>query len=115
MRCGEGDLTGLGPAAGAPPPSSSGARITQPAAPGVEPELKLLGRRVDEALSGLDEYLDRALLSGREEVRVVHGHGTGRLREAVRQHLTGHRAVAEHRPGGEGEGGDGATVVTLRV
>jgi DNA mismatch repair protein MutS2 len=80
---------------------------------GVAAELDLLGERVAAALDRLDDYLDRALLEGRTEVRIVHGHGTGRLREAVRAHLRGHPAVASWRPGERGEGGNGATVVTL--
>jgi DNA mismatch repair protein MutS2 len=51
------------------------------------PELNLIGERVEPALARLDEYLDRALLAGGPEVRVVHGHGSGRLRQAVREHL----------------------------
>jgi len=76
-------------------------------------ELHLLGRTVDEALPALDKFLDASARQGRAEVRVVHGHGTGRLRVAVRAHLSGHPQVASFRPGGPGEGGDGATVVTL--
>jgi DNA mismatch repair protein MutS2 len=45
---------------------------------------------------------------------VIHGHGSGRLRDAVRQHLRGHRGVAEVRSGAPNEGGNGATVVTFR-
>ena len=78
------------------------------------PELNLIGERVEPALDRLDEYLDRALLAGGPEVRVVHGHGSGRLRQAVREHLRSHPAVAAHRPGERDEGGNGATVVTLR-
>lgn len=77
-------------------------------------ELKLVGRRVEPALDDLDSYLDRALLSTLPEVRIVHGHGSGRLRDAVREHLRGHPAVESQRPGRGNEGGDGATVVTLR-
>jgi len=83
-------------------------------APDVPAELHLLGQRVEPALAALDDYLDRALLSARPDVRVVHGHGTGRLRDAVREHLRSHPAVAGQRPGAPNEGGDGATVVTLR-
>ena len=77
-------------------------------------EINLIGMRVEPALEQLDAYLDQALLSSRKEVRVVHGHGSGRLREAVRQHLRGHRGVAEVRSGAPNEGGNGATVVTFR-
>ena len=78
------------------------------------PELHLIGLRVEEALEVLDGWLDRALADGRGEVRVVHGHGTGRLRDALRQHLRRHPAVAAFRAGAPNEGGNGATVVTLK-
>jgi DNA mismatch repair protein MutS2 len=80
----------------------------------VPAELHVIGQRVEPALEKLDAYLDQALLAGRSELRVVHGHGTGRLKRAVREHLRGHPAVASFRPGEPNEGGDGATVVTLR-
>ena len=80
----------------------------------VPPELNLIGMRVEPALEELDSYIDRALLASRREVRVVHGHGTGRLRQAVRDHLRSHAAVAAQRQGAPNEGGNGATVVTLR-
>ena len=80
----------------------------------VPPELNLIGLRVEPALAELEAYLDRALLASRREVRVVHGHGSGRLRQAVRQHLRAHRGVAGIRAGAPNEGGDGATVVTFR-
>jgi DNA mismatch repair protein MutS2 len=80
----------------------------------VPAEINLIGVRVEPALEQLDGYLDRALLAARREVRVIHGHGTGRLRQAVREHLRGHPAVSELRGGEANEGGNGATVVTLR-
>jgi DNA mismatch repair protein MutS2 len=76
-------------------------------------ELVLVGRRVAEALDDLDRFLDAARLAGHEEIRVVHGHGTGRLRAAVREFLADHDQVRAHRPGGPAEGGDAATVVKL--
>jgi len=79
------------------------------------PEINLIGKRVEPALEELDSYIDQALLSHRPEVRVVHGHGTGRLRQAVREHLRGHSGVASVRSGAPNEGGNGATVVTLRT
>ena len=77
-------------------------------------EVLLLGMRVDEAEERLDRFLDQAVLSGHDEVRIVHGHGTGRLRDAVRAHLDGHHAVARWRKGRDNEGGNGATVAALR-
>jgi DNA mismatch repair protein MutS2 len=69
---------------------------------------------VEEALNKVDDYLDQALLASKLQVRIVHGHGTGRLKKAVRDHLRGHPAVDTFRPGKPNEGGDGATVVRLR-
>ena len=76
-------------------------------------ELHLLGKTVDEALPEVERFLDACIKDGRTEVRIVHGHGTGRLRAAIRSHLKTHPLVDAFRPGGTGEGGDGATVVTL--
>jgi DNA mismatch repair protein MutS2 len=87
-------------------------RVSAPSAP-APGELVLVGRRVEEALRALDRFLDAAQLAGQEEVRIVHGHGTGRLRAAVREHLEAHELVKSHRPGGRAEGGDGATVALL--
>ncbi|MDH3253498.1 MAG: Smr/MutS family protein [Acidobacteriota bacterium] len=76
-------------------------------------ELDLRGQRVEAGLDALDSYLDRALLASMVDVRVVHGHGSGQLKQAVREALGNHPAVAKWRPGGRGEGGDGATVIVL--
>jgi dsDNA-specific endonuclease/ATPase MutS2 len=76
-------------------------------------ELHLLGKTVDEALPEVDRFLDASSRLERTDVRIIHGHGTGRLRIAVRAYLREHPQVAAFRPGGAGEGGDGATVVTL--
>jgi len=80
----------------------------------VPPEINLIGQRIEPALEELDVYLDRALLAARREVRIIHGHGSGKLRQAVREHLRGHRGVAGLREGAPNEGGNGATVVSLR-
>jgi DNA mismatch repair protein MutS2 len=86
---------------------------SQPAAsPGVE--LDLRGQRVDEALDALDRYLDAAYLAGLPWVRIIHGKGTGRLREAIRQVLTEHSQVASFEKGAENEGGEGVTVARLK-
>lgn len=78
-------------------------------------ELKLIGLRVDEALALLEPFVNHAVASGRREVRVIHGVGSGRLRDAVREELGRNPLVEEFRPGTQYEGRDGATVVTLRV
>lgn len=80
---------------------------------GVVEELILIGQRVEPALEALDRFLDRALLGSNDSVRIVHGHGSGRLRRAVRDRLAKHPAVGSWRAGDESEGGDGATVVAL--
>lgn len=110
LRCPAGELTLAGEDEGEKPRS---AVVATPDTPPPPAELKLIGQRVEPALDELDVYLDRALLAALPEVRVVHGHGSGRLREAVREHLRVHPAVASHRPGRRDEGGNGATVVTL--
>ena len=77
-------------------------------------ELKLLGMTVEEALEAVDRFLDEACLEGCDQVRLIHGYGTGRLRQAVRQHVRSHPQVDRWRPGGTGEGDDGVTVVQLK-
>lgn len=76
-------------------------------------ELDLRGRRADEVESELDSYLNNAALSGLNQVRIIHGVGSGTVRQIVRQTLAGHPLVTSFRPGGHGEGNDGATMVQL--
>ncbi len=76
-------------------------------------ELHLLGYTVDEALEVLDDYLVRAHSQGLDRVRVIHGHGTGRLRKAVRDFVRRNPVVAEAEPAAAAEGGNGATIVSL--
>ncbi len=78
------------------------------------PELMLLGMRADEASHALEAYLDKALLAGVNEVRIVHGYGTGKLREVVRGALKKHSQVKEYRDGIYGEGERGVTIVKLK-
>ncbi len=79
----------------------------------ISAELNLIGQRVDDALEESDKFLDRALMEGKQAVRIIHGFGTGTLRKAIREHLRKHPAVKSWRPGAENEGGDGATVAVL--
>lgn len=71
------------------------------------------GMRAEEAVTEVDRHLDKMILSGRPGACIVHGHGTGALRDAIRSHLRRHPHVAHSRPGAQGEGGDGATLVWL--
>lgn len=79
----------------------------------ISAELNLIGQRVDDALEESDKFLDRALLEGKQAVRIIHGFGTGALRKALREHLRKHPAVKSWRKGEDNEGGDGATVAIL--
>jgi DNA mismatch repair protein MutS2 len=79
----------------------------------VASSLDLRGARVEEALEALERYLDDAGLAGLDHVTIIHGLGTGALRDAVRTDAAGHPLVKSVRPGERGEGGDGATIVTL--
>ncbi len=95
-------------------PSGGGeSRIGLERARTVASSLDLRGARVDEALDVLGRYLDDAALAGLERVTVVHGLGTGALRDAVRTSAAANPLVRELRPGERGEGGDGATIVSL--
>jgi DNA mismatch repair protein MutS2 len=82
-----------------------------PVSPGIE--LDLRGRRADEALEALERYLDSAFVAGLPFVRIIHGKGTGRLREVIRQALGEHAYVKSFESGGEKEGGDGVTVAKM--
>ncbi len=75
--------------------------------------LDLRGARVDEALESMDTYLDQAAVAGASRVTVIHGHGSGALRDALRAQLSSHPLVKSWRAGERGEGGDGATIVEL--
>jgi DNA mismatch repair protein MutS2 len=85
--------------------------LPRPSSPGME--LDLRGLTVDDMLIELDRYLDTAYLAGLPFVRLIHGKGTGALRQAVRDELRGHPLVSEFRPGDSAEGGEGVTVARL--
>jgi len=76
-------------------------------------ELRLRHLTVDEALPRLDQYLHDAFMAGLYQVRVIHGKGTGTLRQTVRRELARHPLVKSFRPGEYGEGAEGVTVVEL--
>ena len=82
-----------------------------PASPGIE--LDLRGQRAEDALEMLDRYLEKATMAGLPFVRIIHGKGTGKLRQEVRTMLKGHPHVTSFEEGGDKEGGAGVTVVKL--
>ena len=122
-----GDLEEALGAPGGASERSSGRGSTSAAGPGtgnadalrlgrarsVASSLDLRGARVEEALDALGRYLDDAGLAGLGSVTVIHGLGTGALRDAVRAAAADHPLVSAVRPGERGEGGDGATIVSL--
>lgn len=80
----------------------------------VRNEIDLRGKMVDEGIFELENYLDRAVMNSYTEVYVIHGKGTGALREGILNYLKKCPYVKEYRIGGHGEGGLGCTVVTLK-
>ena len=68
----------------------------------------------EEAVMATDEFLNNCIMSGLHTATVIHGIGTGVLRQRIRQHLKRHPAVASSRPGLYGEGEDGVTIVELK-
>lgn len=80
----------------------------------VSPEINLLGKTVDEAVYALDKYLDDAILSHLNTVRVVHGKGTGALRKGIHQFLRRQKHVTSYRLGEFGEGDAGVTIIELK-
>jgi DNA mismatch repair protein MutS2 len=93
-----------------PPPSSSGVATTLATA-----EVVLVGQRVDDALPVVEKAINDALLSGKAALRLVHGHGTGRLAAAVREFLKTHPGIASYRWGDAQEGGQAVTIARLDV
>lgn len=80
----------------------------------IDSTLDVRGQRVDDAVSQVDRFVDEALMAGRDAVFLVHGHGTGALRTAIRTHLAQHKGVATFRAGEQSEGGDGVTVAFVK-
>ena len=80
----------------------------------VKTEINLIGMTVSEALQEVDAFIDQAILGGLEEVKIIHGMGTGKLKEGIRNHLREMKNVAEFRSGVYGEGEAGVTIVKLK-
>ena len=99
-------------AEGHPSAASQGVYLDRAPRKPANADLDLRGLRVDEALSRVDEALNDAALDGAGTVRIIHGKGTGALRQAIREYLGGHPLVVSAQ-NGEGPGGDGITVAEL--
>lgn len=80
----------------------------------VKTEIDMRGETVDEALSELGLFIDRCVLNNIEEIRIIHGKGTGALRSAVTDYLKTHTNVSEYRLGRYGEGENGVTIAKLK-
>jgi DNA mismatch repair protein MutS2 len=94
-------------------PSSTELRLAA-SAENARAEINVIGQRADEAVEAVDKFLDEAVMNSLGQVRVVHGHGTGALRRAVAELLSGHPHVARFSAASQDQGGSGATVVELR-
>ena len=109
------DLRQPPPGAGREMPAAG--RVTAPAPAGLVTavrELMIIGKTVDQATDEAEKFLDAALLTDARRLRIVHGHGTGRLREAMTRFFREHPLVATVEPAPDNEGGSGATIVELR-
>jgi DNA mismatch repair protein MutS2 len=112
-RTGPGETPGPGPAQGWPTPSPRAVSVVAGASAGGD-VLDLRGKTADEALDETIAMLDRAALAGLPSIRIIHGHGTGRLKMVLREYLKDSPYVAQFRAGERTEGGDGVTIAELR-
>jgi DNA mismatch repair protein MutS2 len=96
-----------------PPATETPRRVTSEDWSPVQSQLDLRGLTTEEARYKLDQYLNEAYMEGLSTVRVVHGKGTGAVRQAVRDLLHDHPLVRSHETAEQREGGEGATVVKL--
>jgi DNA mismatch repair protein MutS2 len=106
----------LGRTAPSSPISSSPSRVSSGGGLGLDEQtvVDVRGKAADEALDEVVAALDRATLAGAPFLRIIHGHGTGKLKASLRVYLKDSPYVAEFRAGDRAEGGDGVTIATLR-
>jgi DNA mismatch repair protein MutS2 len=98
---------------GGPSPARGQVRLRAEAVE-LESELNLIGRASDDVETEVHRFVESAIASGSKFIRVVHGHGTGRLKAAVREALKGHPGIAKVEDSPQSQGGSGATLITLR-
>lgn len=96
------------------PTKTGSGKIKMSKSMNIHPELNIIGKTVDEALPEVDKYLDDAYLSHLPRVTIIHGRGTGALKNAVHAHLKKSKYVSEFHLGEFGEGGGGVTIVTFK-
>ena len=101
-------------AATAPRPEPAPGRTIVRRPTSVSPEISLRGMRVDEAMRALETYLNEACLADFGNVRIIHGYGTGAIRDAVHAALKNHPLIASFHYGEQGEGGRGVTIAVLK-
>jgi DNA mismatch repair protein MutS2 len=112
LECRLGELEPIGAREAAP--NASGRVRVRAEVQEVESEINLIGRASDDVDSDVYRFVEEALAAGRRFIRIVHGHGTGRLKAAVREALRGHPGIARVEDAPQAQGGAGATVVTFR-
>jgi DNA mismatch repair protein MutS2 len=116
MRAKVADLRVVAPAArdGAAAPAKVRVNVDLQPREGLLSELNVIGCTVDQAIDRVSAFLDHTLVTDQQEVRIVHGHGTGQLRKGIAAFLKDHPLVAKYYPAPREQGGDGATIVELK-
>ncbi len=112
LECRTGELEPIGAREVAP--KASGKVRIRAEVQELDSEINLIGRASDDVDSEIYRFVEEGLAAGRKYLRIVHGHGTGRLKAAVREALRGHPGILQVEDAPQAQGGAGATVITLR-
>ncbi len=107
----EEDLTAV---EAAPEPKQRVVALRSASTSHVSPQLDLRGQRYEDAIADVDQYLDAAILAGYPQVTIVHGKGTGALRQGITEYLKNHRSVKKFEFAPNNQGGNGATIVHFK-
>jgi DNA mismatch repair protein MutS2 len=108
------DLRVVGGSASAAGPAKVRVNVDLAPREGTRSELNVIGCTVEQAVDRVSRFLDETMVSDVQEVRIVHGHGTGQLRKGLAAYLKGHPLVAKFYPAPDNQGGGGATIVELK-